>query len=498
MTLISDEKLSRYYAESLALLFFPGSKFPTDGSGGHPIVTINVTCNTDIPCGTVTITDETHTVSASYSPDKKTSERVSNDMLIRLAAGGAMLEAGQKFTGAKPPWGMITGVRPSKFASDLLLKGYSEKDAHDVIITDFLTSPIKAEMAVKTAVNERVYITPKAKNECSVYIAIPFCPTKCSYCSFTSFSSVKLLSMIPQYLDRLCVDICGIFDIIKKLALRVSTVYIGGGTPTVLDESQLDKLLSTVDNNIDTSSLDEFTVEAGRPDTVTAEKLSICKRYGVTRVSVNTQTLNDTILKSIGRGHTADDFFRAYEIAEKSGIRDINVDLIAGLPDESFESFAYSVDEIVKLDPTNITVHTFYVKRAATVLKEKSDVYRTNDLNTIKSVDYAENKLSEKGYIPYYLYRQKNTTSNLENVGFSKPGHEGLYNIYMMGEVHTVFGAGASAMTKLVAPYDSAVKIQRLCETKYPYEYLDITKNTAQKRYKELLDAAEEFYSKFR
>ena len=226
---------------------------------------------------------------------------------------------------------------------------------------------------------------------------------------------------------------------------------------------------------VDTDALSEFTLEAGRPDTITAEKLSIAKRYGITRISVNPQTLNDDLLREIGRKHTAEDFFRAYKLAEESGIQDINVDLIAGLPGDDFKSFSETLDKILLLRPTNLTVHTFCVKKAADLLRQNSDIYTISSQEATKSVSYAQLEAKFSGYKPYYMYRQKNTIGNLENVGFSLEGHEALYNIYMMEDVQTIFGVGAGAVTKLVKSNgfsDTSAKITRFFNPKYPYEYL--------------------------
>lgn len=500
MILEINGNISRYYAESLVLLFFPGSKFPENPTQDcdNIKVTMSVWEHNGTASGSVCISGENDVVEASYTVPIDVACRKSGEMLCKIAVGGAMLDAGGKFTGACPPWGMLTGVRPAKMALEIINRGHTEDEAAKMLCGDFLCKASKAHLAASTASVESVYITDKARGECSVYIAIPFCPSKCSYCSFVSFTSEKLLSLIPEYLIYLCDDIKNIFELIEKVGKRVSTVYIGGGTPTVLSENQLEILLSCISNCIDVSTLDEFTLEAGRPDTITEEKLDVAKKHGVTRISVNTQTLNNNILAAIGRHHTSDDFFDAYDMAKKSGIRDINVDLIAGLPGESSESFAASLDKVIELDPTNITVHTFYAKRAAEVVKKNNEIYRIQDIETQKAVEYSQRALISAGYRPYYMYRQKNTTANLENVGYAKPGHEGIYNIMMMEEIHTVFGAGASAMTKLVAPHEDNMKIIRICETKYPYEYLDNHKSTAQEEKRDnLWEQTEDFYSKF-
>jgi oxygen-independent coproporphyrinogen-3 oxidase len=282
--------------------------------------------------------------------------------------------------------------------------------------------------------------------------------------------------------------------------MGISTIYIGGGTPTTLSAEQLDILLGVVSKHVDTSTLSEFTLEAGRPDTITADKLAVAKKYGVTRVSVNPQTLNDDILRDIGRRHTTEDFYKAYEIAKNSGIRDINIDLIAGLPGDDFENFSETVDAIIDLAPTNITVHTFCVKKASDALRKNSDVYSLSGGDAAKCVSYSQLKTKFAGYKPYYVYRQKNTVGNLENVGFSIDGHEGLYNIYMMEEIQTIFAVGAGAVTKLVKHKyhqggEKETIIKRFFNPKYPYEYLrnatdrsEEIKSKQEKRKNEILD----------
>ncbi len=496
MTLYTEGEISRYYAETLVLLFFPGSKFPEDGSGGEPVIKMAVREKDGRFEGYVSIKEGEMLVEKRYTPSLSSGIIEKKEMLLKLAAGGAMLAAGREFCGTVPPWGMITGVRPAKLVLDMLDKGYTPENAFSHFCEDFLCTPEKADLAVMTALRERKFITPERRRECSVYIAIPFCPTRCSYCSFVSYASPKLLGMIPEYLRRLVRDIYDTFGIIRSLGIRVSTVYVGGGTPTTLSPEELQILLNAVNDSVDVSSLDEFTVEAGRPDTIDLKKMDILAQNGVTRVSVNAQTMNDTVLRGIGRKHTAEEFLRAFSCAKESGIRDINVDLIAGLPGESYESFASSAEKIIALAPTNITVHTFYVKRAADIRKN-SEIYRSEDENTVLSVKAAQNSILSAGYYPYYLYKQKNTCANLENAAFCVNEHECLYNIFMMEEVHTVFGIGASAMTKLVSPDPDNMKIIRICETKYPYEYLDRQKNTSEERYDRISSAARDFYGKY-
>ena len=306
--------------------------------------------------------------------------------------------------------------------------------------------------------------------------------------------------MIDDYLDARLSELDETFEVINAIGLTVNTVYIGGGTPTTLNPSQLEKLLGKINEKLDVSSLLEFTLEAGRPDTITKEKLDVAKAMGVTRISVNPQTLNDDILREIGRKHTRDDFFEAYRIAKESGIRDINVDLIAGLPGDDFKSFSETLDGIIQLEPTNITVHTFCVKKASDVLRNNSSIYSLTGGDAAKSVSYSQLNTKFAGYKPYYMYRQKNTVGNLENVGFAIEGHEGLYNVLMMEEVQTIFAVGAGAVSKFVKQNGTSAKdtlIKRLFNPKYPYEYLRLAeerKNGVESNKKTLMDEAKEFF----
>ena len=280
-------------------------------------------------------------------------------------------------------------------------------------------------------------------------------------------------------------DLEDTFKTIKELDLKITTVYIGGGTPTTLSVKQMKRLLKKISENVDINTLEEFTLEAGRPDTITEEKLAVAKKYGVTRISVNPQTLSDDILHEIGRKHTVKDFYRAYEIAKNSGIKDINVDLIAGLPGDDFRNFSETLDKIIELNPSNITVHTFCVKKASDALRKDSNIYSITGNDVAKSVSYAQIKTKFAGYKPYYMYRQKNTVGNLENVGFSKEGSEGLYNVYMMEEIQSIFAVGAGAVTKLVGKNQGKNKIQRIFKPKYPYEYLRDNSGEKREEYKQ-------------
>ena len=481
MNIKIDSAVNRYYVQTLAMIFFPGEHFGENEEN-----------NPDAPCLYVR-TENTETGIHAYAEaqaegktchaeyDVAFADFRSEERTIKLAVGGAVINAMGELTGYRPAWGMLIGVRPSKVASEMLNAGMSKTRVKKHLNTDYLVIPKKASLATDIAVTEKRIVGESSTKDCSVYISIPFCPTRCTYCSFVSYTSKRLLSLIPEYLQKLKTDIRSNFDTIKKLGLRVRTIYIGGGTPTILDEAQLEELLGYISEQTDVTAVDEYTLEAGRPDTITAEKFAIAKRYGVTRVSVNPQSLCDEVLCGIGRSHTTEDFFRAYSMAKESGIRTVNVDLIAGLPGDNFKQFSTTIDKIITLDPENITVHTFCVKKSAEILRANSHVYSVRGGDAGKCVDYSQIKVQQAGYIPYYMYRQKNTVGNYENVGFSKPSHEGLYNIYMMEEIHSIFAAGAGAVTKLVdnkGEYGTSGNIERLFRHKYPYEYLREDKNS--------------------
>ena len=464
--------ISRYYVETLCLIFFPGSTFGEDESvrEGIPEVTVTV-CSDDEEVTAYTaikLNDKISESTASVS----FSEPVAVATHAAVAVGRAMFAAGKELIGHTPPWGILTGIRPAKVACGLLRSGRGILKTKKILRDEYFLNPQKAALATAVATAELRHIKKMKDNTCSIYISIPFCPSRCAYCSFVSYTTARLLSMIDEYLVALTKELDEIFDTASELGLVVNTIYIGGGTPTTLNEEQLSFLLKKIKSRIDTDKLAEFTLEAGRPDTITQKKLSIAKKYGVTRISVNPQTLNDDVLREIGRRHTVEDFYKAYKMAKRSGIKDINVDLIAGLPGDDFKNFSETVDKIIDLEPSNITVHTFSVKKASDALKKNSNVYSLSGNDAGKSVSYSQLKTKFSGYKPYYMYRQKNTVGNLENVGFSREGRESIYNINMMEELETIFGAGAGAVTKLVDTSGDSVRIERIFNQKYPYEYL--------------------------
>lgn len=384
------------------------------------------------------------------------------------------------------PWGILTGVRPIKLFSKLADRD-GEEAAAEYFRTSLFVSEGKTELARRVAANQRDIVSRSDKKSFSLYVSIPFCPTRCSYCSFVSASIEKAGKLIADYLPLLLDEIRSTAELAKRLDLRLMSVYIGGGTPTTLSAEQLDLLLREIEADFDLSSCAEFTVEAGRPDTVTREKLIALKKHGVTRISINPQTFSDSVLEMIGRKHTSAQTLEAYRLARELGFDNINMDLIAGLTSDTPESFEQTIDTVRRLDPESVTVHTLAVKRSARL--NAADAAAEHGY-TAAMLDYAGRELTAAGYEPYYLYRQSKMLSNLENIGWAKSGFFSPYNIYIMEETHTILACGAGAVTKLRDC--SSNHLERIFNFKYPYEYIS--------RYDELTKRKariEEFYSEY-
>lgn len=369
-----------------------------------------------------------------------------------------LYKALREYTGRSLPWGILTGVRPVKVLSKLTDQQASE---------GLLVSGRKLALARQIERVQKPLKESIPANSFSLYVSIPFCPTRCSYCSFVSHSVTSAAARLDEYIGRMIEEMKQLASISMHLGLVPDTIYFGGGTPTVLSVEQLKRLFAALEC-FDLSHIREFTVEAGRPDTITQEKLQAIRAAGAGRISVNPQTMNDEVLKAIGRAHTACQTEQAFLMAREAGFDVINMDLIAGLPSDNFDSFAASLDEICGLSPENITVHSLSLKRAAALFRDGAGS-RIGEAE--RMIDYAHRKLSGCGYLPYYLYRQKNTADNQENTGYAKPGCESLYNTYIMEELQTILAVGAGASTKLVNR--SGGKIHRITNHKYPYEYLD-------------------------
>ena len=374
------------------------------------------------------------------------------------------------FTGLTQPWGILTGVRPVKLLRRLAEES-SEEQAVKKFEKDFFVSNEKIALARETEHNERKILELSKPESFSLYVGIPFCPSRCSYCSFVMASIERAEKLIEPYTKLLCEEIKQTAEIANKLGLRLETVYFGGGTPTTLSAEQLDTVLRTVNNSFDMSTCREFTVEAGRPDTIDIAKLFALKENKVDRISINPQTVNDEVLKTIGRKHTAQQFFDAFELARKCGFDNINTDLIAGLPTDTPESFKNSLDSIVRMNAECITVHTLCMKRASRLTTEGVTLDLQQARDAREMLAYTQNILGQNEYIPYYMYRQSRMVGNLENVGWSKRGFESLYNVYVMDETHTILACGSGGVTKLKR--NNPDYLERIFNFKYPYEYID-------------------------
>lgn len=406
---------------------------------------------------------------------------------LKLAT--ALYDCFVEATGYFPQWGILTGVRPAKLFSRLCGALGEEKTAD--YFKNILKVSEKKISLCKEAISGENAITSLSKPESfSLYISIPFCPTRCSYCSFVSHSVAQAKKLIPTYVEKLCEEIKLTSEIAKNNNLKLETVYIGGGTPTAIEADELKTIMQTVAENFDLKNIREYTVEAGRPDTVTAEKLQVIKDFGATRISINPQTMNDDVLKEIGRYHTAEDTKEAFLLARTLGFNNINMDLIAGLPTDTEESFSETLRQVLTLDPESVTVHSLSIKRSSNMTRNGELPEKQMGETASYMVDLAREKLSEAGILPYYMYRQSKTVGNLENVGYSKIGYECLYNVYIMDETHTILACGASAVTKLREP--NGDYIERIFNFKYPYEYIE--------RFDELIlrkDGVTEFYDKY-
>lgn len=397
------------------------------------------------------------------------SEKAGNDsdsQKERLLAK-AIVKVLSKITGIVPPWGILTGIRPAKLMRKYI-DSVGKEEAMKIFSSFFEVSEEKVLLAAEISEYEEASVRMTGKDSFSLYVSIPFCPSRCSYCSFVSHSVDKAGKLIPDYVEKLCRELEYIAVLAKDLSLKLETVYIGGGTPTSFTAEDLQKIIFSIKNSFSTEFVKEFTVEAGRPDTIDEEKLTMLKNEGVTRISINPQTFSDEVLRIIGRRHSAEDTTQKFLLARRLGFGNINMDLIAGLPGDTFEGFKESIKKAVELSPENITVHTLSMKRS-------SDMVTGNDtravcLETEKMLTFAGEILRENGYYPYYMYRQSKTVGNLENVGWCKKDKPCLYNIYMMDEIHTVLAAGAGSVTKLVRFGEDS--LERIYNFKYPYEYI--------------------------
>lgn len=454
----------KYEIEKLCRIFLPFEKIAFTENGEDFDVSVILSENEDNAELFVSLKlgEEYREKSDCVKKDsKKEYERMLACMLYRCFS---------EITGYSSRWGILTGVRPAKLFSSLERQG-GKSYAREYFSDKLLVSPEKIRLCEQAVEGEKAIIDLSGEKSFSLYIGIPFCPSRCSYCSFVSHSVEKAKRLLPEYVRLLCEEIRITGSIAEKCGLKLETVYIGGGTPTTLSPKELTAVMSAVKESFDLKGIREYTAEAGRPDTITLDKLKAIKLGGATRISINPQTMNDEVLEEIGRKHTASQTVEAMKIAREAGFYNINMDLIAGLPKDSEKSFENTVEKILELNPESITVHTLCLKRSSdmTVGGQIEQLYRGEEASGM--LDYGKKRFEEMGYEPYYMYRQSKMVGNLENVGYSKKGYEGLYNVYIMDETHTILAVGASAVTKLRAYNENT--IERIYNFKYPYEYIN-------------------------
>mgnify|MGYP002518846472 CR=1 FL=1 len=371
----------------------------------------------------------------------------------------------------KSPWGVLTGIRPSKIATKLLRGGMSADDTIRYFMREYGADEKKARLATEVAQAELPIRKSMSESGVSIYIGIPFCPTRCLYCSFVTCGTKQAARLTDKYVEALKREISYVSDIVSGNGNTVETVYIGGGTPTTLSADLLDDMLSHLRDSFDLSCCKEFTVEAGRPDTIDREKLMTLKRRGVDRISINPQSMNLDTLHLIGRAHTPEEIEQAFYLARDCGFDNINMDVIAGLPGEDLDMFKYTLERVEKMSPEDTTVHVMSIKRSSRLHEYLKDYQLTDGDTVAEMVDFAYDFLRGCGKHPYYMYRQKNQLGNLENVAYTKPGFESLYNIYIMEEIQTIISLGCGGVTKTVDR--TCDRIERIFNVKEPKDYIE-------------------------
>ncbi len=461
----------RYAAEQSLLMLFPGEKpeYPEGSPSGER-------CELRVSRGAK------HTVCTALlvrsgaafrgraqaenpDPADEYALRGCENRLVKLAFYRAALASGLP----KPEWGSLSGVRPAKLMDAYLREGLSPRAAKGRFMREYFVSGSRAGLCLDAALAAQEAARSLDERDVCLYVGIPFCPTRCAYCSFVSQSVEKSMKLMEPFLDALLLDIRATAAETRRAGLRPVALYMGGGTPTTLSAAQLDRLCAALEREFDLSALREYTVEAGRPDTITAEKLRVLRAHGVGRVSVNPQTMSDSVLEAIGRRHTAQDIVDALALVRECGGFEVNMDLIAGLPTDTAGGFSRTLDAVLSLAPENVTVHTLSLKRGSGLTLAGRPLPEAGEVRAM--LDEAMERLAGSGYAPYYLYRQKNMAGGFENVGWTKPGSENLYNICIMEELCSILAMGAGGSTKLVA--DGGKRIKRFIAPKYPQEYIN-------------------------
>ena len=461
----------RYAAEQSLLMLFPGEKpeYP-EGSPSGERCELSLSRGAKYTVCTALLLRSGaafrgRAQAENPDPADEYALRGCENRLVKLAFYRAALASGLP----KPEWGSLSGVRPAKLVDGYLREGLSPRAAKGRFMREYFVSGSRAQLCLDAALAAQEAARSLGERDVCLYVGIPFCPTRCAYCSFVSQSVEKSMKLMEPFLDALLLDIRATAAETRRAGLRPVALYMGGGTPTTLSAAQLDRLCAALEREFDLSALREYTVEAGRPDTITAEKLRVLRAHGVGRVSVNPQTMSDSVLEAIGRRHTAQDIVDALALVRECGGFEVNMDLIAGLPTDTAGGFSRTLDAVLSLAPENVTVHTLSLKRGSGLTLAGRPLPEAGEVRAM--LDEAMERLAGSGYAPYYLYRQKNMAGGFENVGWTKPGSESLYNICIMEELCSILAMGAGGSTKLVA--DGGKRIKRFIAPKYPQEYIN-------------------------
>ena len=447
----------RYAVEQLQMALFP------EGTDGEAVSTLHRGGTYLTAVTKITLNGRTATASRRLRAAEESVR------LRRQTLQQSYYAAAVQLLDFEPAWGALAGVRPTKISTKHMLSGGNRKSADKLLKEVYYVTPQRRKLAVDCSVSTVNAVRLLEETDVSLYIGIPFCPTRCSYCSFVSRTIGKRTELMEPYLQALYREIETTGKLLAESGRHVRSIYIGGGTPTTLTSQQMAKLLDTIREFFDLSRCLEFTVEGGRPDTLNEEKLRTIFEHGADRMSINPQTMENHVLRACGRPHNADDILRAYSEAANAGFKAINMDLIAGLPEDTVEGFCRSLDTVIALNPANITVHTLALKKGADLFERRVSLPTAAEVTEM--VDYANKQLEKAGYKPYYLYRQKYMSGSFENVGWSRDGLDCLYNIYMMEEVHTIISLGGGGMNKVNLP---GGKIERFHNPKFPEQYIEM------------------------
>lgn len=470
----------RYAAEQMLLTLFPDERPQYGPAGpGEDAVLLTLDRGGEALTATATLTYGGRTYTAArQAPLSELTGGLADDRVCQRVLKLTFYDAGVQALGKEPPWGALTGVRPVKIPARVLSAGGTPLEAATLLADTYRVSPLRRQLCVRCAAESVHAAESLAPDEVSLYVGIPFCPSRCVYCSFVSAAVGKCLPLLEPFVETLIREIGATGRLLHETGRTVRSVYVGGGTPTTLSAEQLCRVLTAMETHLPLERCGEFTVEAGRPDTITREKLSTLAAHRVDRVSVNPQSMNDAVLERMGRPHTGEDIRRAYGDVRAVGGFAVNMDLIAGLPGDTPEGFAKSLREVMALSPENITVHTLALKKGSHLMEHPESLPSDDEVESM--LNGAWDALTRAGYVPYYLYRQKYMSGSFENVGWARPGFVSLYNIAMMEELHTILALGGGGVTKLVWPKTG--KIERVNNPKYPQEYLrDIDRICEQK-----------------